>query len=278
MAADPTRSGSKWRRALGVVAVIAVLMALQVAAQLTHLPAWRAWMPPASVLAAALMLGVYAFWRRRTTGAPPRELPMSGLLPQAALGLAIGAGLQGLTVLSISLVAQVQITGPNAPAVMVPPLSDALETAVFEEILWRGMLLAWLESRWGSARALLISALLFGAMHFANPGFSPVAAAGLLAAGVLLGAAFVAARSLWLPIGLHLAWNFTETGIFGGATSGHDELAGLFATRFSGAPLLTGGEFGPEASLTGVIVVTLAAAAMVGAAWRRGQFRAPGRG
>ncbi len=140
------------------------------------------------------------------------------------------------------------------------------------------MLLAWLESRWGSARALLISALLFGAMHFANPGFSPVAAAGLLAAGVLLGAAFVAARSLWLPIGLHLAWNFTETGIFGGATSGHDELAGLFATRFSGAPLLTGGEFGPEASLTGVIVVTLAAAAMVGAAWRRGQFRAPGRG
>ncbi len=277
MAAHPTPGSSKWRRALGVAAVIAALVALQVAAQLTHLPAWRAWMPLVSVLAAGLMLGVYGLWRQRVGGAPPADLPLSRLVPHVALGLALGAGLQALTVLSISLVAQVQISGPNAPAVMVPALADALETAVFEEILWRGMLLAWLETRWGSGRALLISALLFGAMHFANPGFSPVAVVGLVAAGVLLGAAWIAARSLWLPIGLHLAWNFTETGVFGASTSGHGELAGLFATRFSGPPLLTGGDFGPEAALTGVIVVALAAAAMVGVAWRRGQFRQPAR-
>lgn len=31
----------------------------------------------------------------------------------------------------------------------------------------------------------------------------------------MLGAAYVATRTLWVPIGLHLAWNFAETGIFG---------------------------------------------------------------
>jgi len=270
------RASFKWRWVLGTVAMVVALVALQIGAQLTHLPGWEAWLPPVAVLAAGLMLAVYGYWRGKITGAPPADLPLSRLVPHFLTGLAIGAGLQALTFLSIALVAQVHITGPNPPGVIVPMLADALETGVFEEIIARGLLFAWLEARWGSKWALVISALIFGGMHFANPGFSPVAAVGLSAAGVLLGAAYMAARSLWFPIALHAGWNFTESGIFGASMSGHGELEGLFNTQFDGAPLLTGGTFGPEASLTGVIVVALGAAAMVAAAARRGQFR-PGR-
>jgi len=262
---------------LGAVAVFAVLIAAHVAAQLAHLPRWRGWLPVAGGGAAALMLGAYACWRRRTTGAPPADLPLLRLGPHFLAGLLIGAGLQALTVLSIALVAPAHVTGPNPPGVMVPILADALETGVFEEIIARGMLFAWLEARWGSGRALALSALIFGGLHVVNPGFSPLAAVGLAAAGILLGAGFMAARSLWVPIALHAGWNFTEAGLFGASVSGHDELVGLFVTRFDGRALLTGGAFGPEASLGGVAVVVLAAGAMVALAWRRGQFRPPGR-
>ncbi len=268
------RAGVKCRRVLGTLAMVAALVVLDAAAQIPRQSGLRPWTLPAVVLAAAMMLVVYGYWRRKITGTPPADLPLARLGPHVLAGLAIGAGLQALTILSIALVAQVHITGPNPPGVMVAPLVNALETGVFEEIISRGLLFAWLESRWGSKWALAISVLFFGAMHFANPGFSTLAALGVAAAGVLLGAAFMVARSLWLPIALHMAWNFTEAGIFGTALSGQHAPAGLFPTRFSGPPLLTGGEFGPEASLSGVIVVALAAAAMVVAAARRGQFRA----
>ncbi len=273
MAHAPERTLPRWRSVLGVVVVLVVLIGLHVAAQLAHLPRWRAWLPIAGVLDAALMLGAYAYWRRRTTGAPAADLPLARLVPHFLAGLAIGAGLQALTILSIALVTPVHIAGPNPPGLVVPMLADALETGVFEEITARGLLFAWLEARWGSKWALVISSLIFGGLHFANPGVSPLAAVGVAAAGVLLGAGFMAARSLWLPIALHAGWNFTESGLFGASVSGHDELPGLFSTQFDGPALLTGGAFGPEASLTGVIVVVLAGGAMVAAAWRRGQLR-----
>ena len=54
-------------------------------------------------------------------------------------------------------------------------------------------------------------------------------------------------RRLWLPIGLHAAWNFTEGGLFGASVSGTAP-HGLLSSRFGGAPLLSGGEFGPVPS------------------------------
>lgn len=68
-------------------------------------------------------------------------------------------------------------------------------------------------------------------------------------AAPFLAIAYTATRSLWLPIGLHFAWNFTESGVFGTAVSGADGEHGLLRTVLSGPEVLTGGTFGPEASL-----------------------------
>ena len=74
-----------------------------------------------------------------------------------------------------------------------------------------------------------------------------------LEAGVVLGAVFMIKRRLWLPIGLHAAWNFTQAGIFGATVSGPTQ-GGLLVSRITGPAWATGGSFGPEASLPAVIV------------------------
>src|SRR5581483_7760086 len=97
-------------------------------------------------------------------------------------------------------------------------------------------------------------------------------AAIALEAGILLAAAYLLTRSLWLPIGLHFGWNFTEGGIFGAAVSGNGA-KGLINTSLSGPQLLSGGAFGPEASVAAVGVCLVAAVVMLVLAARRGEWR-----
>jgi hypothetical protein len=114
---------------------------------------------------------------------------------------------------------------------------------------------------------------LFGLLHAANPGATPVSTVAIaLEAGALLGVAYSASGSLWLPIGLHSGWNFTEGGVFGTAVSG-GQSHGLIESVLSGPTLVTGGTFGPEASVIAV-AVCLAATAVAGV-WtvRHGRWR-----
>ena len=99
--------------------------------------------------------------------------------------------------------------------------SAALFPAFNEEILFRGVLFRWIEEFGGSWAALLITSIFFGAAHLFNPNASPIAAFGIaLEAGLLLGAAYMLTRSLWLPIGIHAAWNFTQGEVFDIPVSG----------------------------------------------------------
>ena len=63
---------------------------------------------------------------------------------------------------------------------------------------------------------------------------------------------------LWVPIGLHLAWNSAQGYLFGAAVCGSG-LSGSIAiiTAHPGAPAwLTGGTFGPEASVFALLLVS----------------------
>jgi membrane protease YdiL (CAAX protease family) len=75
-------------------------------------------------------------------------------------------------------------------------------------------------------------------------------------------------RNLWLPIGLHAAWNFTQGYLFGIPVSGVAE-EGLVTSRLSGPELVTGGGFGLEASVIAFVLATGAGLAMVILAVRR---------
>jgi hypothetical protein len=76
----------------------------------------------------------------------------------------------------------------------------------------------------------------------------------------------------WLPIGLHFGWNLTEGGIFGAAVSG-GQYTGVIVAPLSGPPFITGGAFGPEASIAAVAVSLGASAVLAWFAIRTGAWR-----
>jgi hypothetical protein len=108
---------------------------------------------------------------------------------------------------------------------------------------------------------VVISSAIFGGLHLGNPNAIWVGAAGIFLAGVFLAYGYLRTRQLWLPIGLHIGWNFFEGVVFGFPVSGSESYA-LIRTSVDGPMLWTGGLFGPEAGLV-VIPALLLGAVMV---------------
>lgn len=63
------------------------------------------------------------------------------------------------------------------------------------------------------------------------------------------------AGELAIPIGLHIGWNFTIGLIYGFPVSGVDRGLSLFASNQSGPAIWTGGAFGPEGGILGILIV-----------------------
>lgn len=130
-----------------------------------------------------------------------------------------------------------------------------LLVAVGEEVLCRGIMFRLVAQCSNITVALLVSSLIFGFMHIPNPNatlWSGIAIA--VEAGLLLGAAYAFSGSLWMPIGLHWMWNFTEGNLLGTPVSGMDFGPSVITPDISGPELLTGGAFGPENSVITVVL------------------------
>jgi membrane protease YdiL (CAAX protease family) len=119
-----------------------------------------------------------------------------------------------------------------------------------EELLSRGYHLQTLESGLNTFWAVLLSSAVFGVLHLGNPNSESkwFVATGIFLAGVFLAFGYLRTRQLWLPIGLHIGWNFFEGVVFGFPVSGMGTYRLLHIT-LSGPELWTGGPFGPEAGL-----------------------------
>ena len=165
-----------------------------------------------------------------------------------------------------------RVTGTNPASVLVPVLALAIFSGVFEEIIARGLVFRLLEQWLGTWTALALSSLLFGFLHMLNPHATVLAAAAIsIEAGLLLGALYLLTRRLWMAIGLHMAWNFTQGGVYGVAVSGL-ETPGLLFNTMQGPAILTGGAFGAEASLPAVIICTSLGLWVLYLAHRKGRF------
>ncbi len=132
----------------------------------------------------------------------------------------------------------------------------------FEEIAMRGWIMPIFAARFGLPVGILVSTLLFTLGHVVNIAISPELALGILnvfLAGLFLALYAVSEKSLWGPCGWHAAWNWTLGQGFGLSVSGADTGAKpLFAdmAATTGAPWwLTGGSFGPEASIVTTLVL-----------------------
>lgn len=150
--------------------------------------------------------------------------------------------------------------------------------AVAEELVFRGALFRIVEEIAGTWGALVVSGVLFGVLHLVNPHATVWGAVSIaVEAGLLFGAVYAATRSLWLPIGLHLGWNFAEGGIFGTTVSGSAHgPASLLRATVSGPAALTGGEFGPEAGVVAILVCGVPAVLFLRLAAKRGRIHSRG--
>ena len=187
------------------------------------------------------------------------EFSKNGIIKNLTVGIILGVILQSLTIFVIYLKGGYSVISINPILYIVPPLTMAFTSAVFEETLMRGIIFRITEEKLGSYFALLISAILFGAMHLANPNSSLTAGIGLaIQAGLLLAAAYIYSRNLWFPIALHFAWNFTQSAIFGANVSGNTISKTLITSKIEGAEWFTGGQFGPEGSIQATVFCLIA--------------------
>ncbi len=137
-------------------------------------------------------------------------------------------------------------------------LSAFILVGISEEIFSRGYHLQNLMDGLNLHWALFLSSSVFALLHFFNPSSSLMSTLGLLAAGYFLAYGWVRTRRLWLPIGLHIGWNFFEGNVFGFQVSGLDTFRLLLHTP-SGPEFITGGAFGPEAGLIAIPAMLLGA-------------------
>lgn len=228
-----------------------------------------------ALLLAAVALGGYCAYVRVMEKRAVTELSRPGAARELGAGLALGTLLFCTTIGILAAVGVFQVTGQNGWQAMLGFLPACIFAGVFEEVLIRGILFRILERWLGSWIALAVSAAVFGALHLFNRGATPVDAAAIsIEAGILLAAAYMLTRRLWLCIGTHIAWNFTQGGIFSVAVSGGGG-KGLLQSRMSGPDWLTGGAFGAEASVVALAVCLAAGVLLLRLAVKKGRVVAP---
>ncbi|BCJ55374.1 CAAX amino protease [Actinoplanes sp. NBRC 14428] len=232
--------------------------------------------PVLGLVGAVAAVVVYRLVMHRVARRETPEIAGRHAVPQFLFGSLFGVLFIGVSILAVLSEFEFSRSAGDLVPVTASMAATSLGAAVTEELMFRGLLLQALERMAGSWVALGVTALLFGLLHLANPGatlWSSIAIA--VEAGVLLGAAFLWRRNLWFAVGLHFAWN-TAVGLLGIPVSGHPA-DGVLVTRPTGPELLTGGDFGLEASLVPVLVSLLLAVPMLLAARRRGRLVSRGQ-
>jgi membrane protease YdiL (CAAX protease family) len=234
---------------------------LAVSAGIQHVLAGRVPRRTGLVLMTAVLVLLYFAGARWIERRKVVELRLAGSARGVLSGLLLGIALFS------SVMAILWIAGAYRPAgwgtwrPLAFGLLFGLSTAVSEEIIFRGFLFRLFAALGGNWTGLAVTSVFFGLAHAGNPGATPASSVAIaIEAGILLGAAYAASGALWLPIGIHAGWNFAEGFLFSMAVSGHTGPSGLIRGDLHGPTFLTGGPFGPEASVIAVLVCLALAA------------------
>jgi len=186
-----------------------------------------------------------------------------------AFGLALGAVLMTGIFVTQKLAGWVTLVGPGDEPVLPTVLISLLvyfAVGVNEEFTFRGYQLRNLAEglafprigpRAAVALALSLSSGFFGVAHSLNDNATAVSTLNIVVGGLLLGLPLVLTGELAISIGLHIAWNFFQGTVYGFPVSGSVPTRRVLKIEQSGPELWTGGAFGPEAGLIGLIWILL---------------------
>ena len=263
----------RWLRALlwliALLVVVAGVMVAGYAAQERLVPHTPHTMP---VLLPGTILGYLAYWGMVRLGErrQPGELALAALPRDLVLGLLIGAGMFTLVFTVLRLTGDYTLATGNWSD-WATDLLGQLDVGLREEMWFRLIILRLMMRAFGLVPALVVSAALFGMAHLANPNASAVAAIAIaVEAGLMLAVFYLITGRIWMAVGVHAAWNLFQGSIFGARVSGITETGSVFVSGpVPGTPdWLTGGPFGPEASMP-AILVGAAVFAVVFRRWRQ---------
>lgn len=150
--------------------------------------------------------------------------------------------------------------------------------ALFEELLYRGYAFQTLLRGVHPIVPLAILSTLFGLSHAGNPNSTPISTLNTILAGIWLSLAYLYARDLWLPTGLHLGWNLALGPILGLPVSGRLIPAHPVVVTSSATPVwLTGGDYGSEAGAAATFVLIVAIIYILRSVGRQTAGTGPGR-
>jgi CAAX protease family protein len=218
------------------------------------------------VVLSAVVFAAYLAGRKWIEGRQPPELVGKGGVAEFARGLGLGIALFSAVMALLWIFGAYHPSGRGSASGLATGALVALMVGIGEETLVRGFVFRIVEIAGGTWIGVLVSSALFGLGHAFNPGATALSSIAIaLEAGVLLAAAYLLTGRLWFPIGLHAGWNFTEGSLFGMSVSGFDTKLGLLAGTLKGPAILTGGAFGPEASIFAVAVCLAVAVLLL---WR----------
>ena len=152
----------------------------------------------------------------------------------------------------------IQLVGISAISSILVILFGWIIQGATEEIVTRGWLLNVLSTKYNIGVGLLISSTLFGLMHLTNPNVNYIAVINIILVGLFYGLYVIKTNDLWSVCGMHSAWNFAQGNIFGFEVSGLDISVGtLIDLNLVENDFITGGVFGPEASIVATFVLLL---------------------
>ena len=204
-----------------------------------------------SFICGVLLLLMYRWLVRSYEERKIEELSMQKSLKDTGIGFLWGMLMMAAVIGIFALCGWYKIIGCSFNVAFVYRyLMAYFVVAVGEEIVFRGIMFRLLDSQFNVWVALIVSAIVFGAAHIINPNATVVSTIGIsLASGVLFGLLFKYYRTLWVPIGIHWSWNFVQGTVTGSPVSGMVPDYSILKSVTSGPELLTGGSFGPEASI-----------------------------
>ncbi|MEO0440780.1 MAG: type II CAAX endopeptidase family protein [Pseudomonadota bacterium] len=250
-----------WRLPLFAISLLVVLSPLFLVS-----PQWL------QLALAVILLTVFLkLWAAKIEQKTPGDYGISGGTSfgiEFLFGLAVG----GL-VIGLIFAASVSWSTPDPIVINMTAIDGAfwmflfrmLLVAYWEELIFRGFLLTSFRDYFATkmsgkssmAIAVLLSSLLFALVHGATDNFPWAAFSILTLNGAIWCLPVILTSRLGMSIGLHAAWNFAQTKIFGFSMSGNQSASSLFSAELTGPDYWTGGAYGPEAGLSGIVALVV---------------------
>ncbi|MBV9609168.1 MAG: CPBP family intramembrane metalloprotease [Acidobacteria bacterium] len=264
--AEDGRLRAIWRFALSVIVFyLALNLAPFVATPLRNHSLLVRELVSRSVLT-ILLAGAFSLLLVTLDGVDGSPLAAMGLafggsaVRDSVVGFVFGGVMVALAVMAIAVRGKFSAVlnfGPASWKLLAEVTAVLAVAAMSEELAFRGYPFQRLVEAIGAIGATIITSGIFAAGHLANPHATAYGVLNTAAVGVLFCLAYLRTRSLWLPWGMHLGWNFTLGVLFGLPVSGLSDFAVVVHGAAAGPVWLTGGGYGIEASATGTAVITL---------------------